>query len=111
MIVVVVHRKMNQNVVYCGNILSISSGFNFTVKSPIKCRSTILAEHGDGAQANSSPRIPTPRPSPRNGDVSMVKREEPNMRKARFGGYTVERRYVAKGVWEYRVSAGESSAK
>lgn len=27
-----------------------------------------------------------------------------DLRKPRFGGYTVERRYVADGVWEYRVA-------
>ena len=27
-----------------------------------------------------------------------------DLRKPRFGGYTVERRYVADGLWEYRVA-------
>jgi hypothetical protein len=26
-----------------------------------------------------------------------------DLRKPKFGGYTVERRYVGEGVWEYRV--------
>jgi len=26
-----------------------------------------------------------------------------HLRKRRFGGYTVERRYVRRGLWEYRV--------
>lgn len=27
-----------------------------------------------------------------------------DLRKARFGGYTVERRYVERGIWAYRVT-------
>jgi DNA-binding IclR family transcriptional regulator len=27
-----------------------------------------------------------------------------DLRKARFGGYTVERKYVSKGLWAYKVS-------
>ena len=27
-----------------------------------------------------------------------------DLRKARFGSHTVERRYVANGIWEYRVA-------
>lgn len=28
-----------------------------------------------------------------------------DLRKAKFGGYNVEREYVADGVWQYRVAA------
>jgi hypothetical protein len=33
-----------------------------------------------------------------------------DMRKPRFGGHNVERRYVANGEWEYRLLVAEESA-
>jgi hypothetical protein len=33
-----------------------------------------------------------------------------DMRKERFGGHTVERRYVANGEWEYRLLVAEEKA-
>jgi hypothetical protein len=33
-----------------------------------------------------------------------------DMRKDRFGGHNVERRYVANGEWEYRLLVAEESA-
>jgi len=28
-----------------------------------------------------------------------------DLRSLKFGGYTVERRYIAKGLWQYRIAA------
>lgn len=33
-----------------------------------------------------------------------------DMRKERFGGHTVDRRYVANGEWEYRLLVSEEKA-
>lgn len=40
----------------------------------------------------------------RTGDTSAsISARIRDLRKPRFGAYTVERRYVAQGVWEYRM--------
>lgn len=43
-----------------------------------------IAERVDGSEASVSARLR-------------------DLRKPRFGGYTIERRYVADGLWEYRM--------
>lgn len=49
------------------------------------------------------------------GEISLALRRYPeasisarlrDLRKPRFGGWTVERRYAGGGIWEYRVSRG-----
>jgi uncharacterized protein (DUF2132 family) len=30
-----------------------------------------------------------------------------DLRKAKFGGYKIERRYVQRGLWEYRLKVGQ----
>lgn len=40
--------------------------------------------------------------------VASVSAQLRHMRKSRFGGYHVEKRYVANGLWEYRAMAAGS---
>lgn len=37
------------------------------------------------------------------GSTASVSARLRDLRKARFGGYQVERRYVSEGLWEYRI--------
>jgi hypothetical protein len=32
-----------------------------------------------------------------------------DLRKPQFGGYTIERQYVSKGLWKYRIKIGEGA--
>lgn len=45
------------------------------------------------------------------GDMSAsISARLRDMRKERFGGHTVERRYIADGEWEYRLLVAEEAA-
>jgi hypothetical protein len=43
-----------------------------------------------------------------NAPESSVSARIRDLRKSQFGGYTIERRYKERGLWEYRVSIGET---
>ena len=41
------------------------------------------------------------------GSEASVSARLRDLRKTRFGGYTIDRRYVMDGVWEYHMALGE----
>ena len=44
------------------------------------------------------------------GSEASVSARLRDLRKTKFGGYTIDRRYVENGIWEYHMALGEGGA-